>query len=53
MGEVHAKFHQNWWSGFRDMALHDTEAHSFISIRIKNIKEWHFMQQNLRNLQST
>ena len=34
MGELHAKFHQNWWSGFRDIALHDTEGHSFIIIRI-------------------
>ena len=21
MGELHAKFHQNWWSGFRDIVL--------------------------------
>ena len=34
MGELHAKLHQNWWSGFRDIALHDTEGHSFIIIRI-------------------
>ena len=34
MGELHAKFHQNWWSDFRDIALHDTEGHSFIIIRI-------------------
>ena len=26
MGELHAKFHQNWWSGFRDIAFHDTDA---------------------------
>ena len=30
MGELHAKFHQNWWSGFRDIAFHDTQGHSFI-----------------------
>ena len=34
MGELHAKFHQNRWSGFRDIALHDTQGHSFIIIRI-------------------
>ena len=34
MGELHAKLHQNWWSGFRDIALHDTEGHSFIIIRM-------------------
>ena len=34
MGELHAKFHQNWWSGFRDIERHDTEEHSFIIIRI-------------------
>ena len=34
MGELHAKFHQNWWSGFRDIAFHETEGHSFIIIRI-------------------
>ena len=34
MGELHAKFHQNWWSGFRDIASHDTEGHSFIITRI-------------------
>ena len=34
MGELHAKFHQNWWSGFRDIAFHDTEGHSFIKIRM-------------------
>ena len=34
MGEIHAKFHQNWWSGFRDIAFHDTEGQSFIIIRI-------------------
>ena len=28
------KFHRNWWSGFRDIAFHDTEGHSFIIIRI-------------------
>ena len=37
MGELHAKLHQNWWSGFRDIALHDTEGHSFIIIRIQHI----------------
>ena len=35
MGELHAKLHQNWWSGFRDIALHDTEGQSFITIRMK------------------
>ena len=34
MCELHAKFHQNWWSGFREIAFHDTEGHSFIIIRI-------------------
>ena len=39
MGELHAKFHQNWWSGFRDIEGHDTEGHdteghSFIIIRM-------------------
>ena len=34
MPEVHSKSHQNWWFGFIDIALHDTEAHSFIIIRI-------------------
>ena len=34
MGELHAKFHQNWWSCFRDIALHNTDGHSFIIIRI-------------------
>ena len=37
MGELHAKFHQNWWSGFRDIALHDTDGHSFIIIRMSNL----------------
>ena len=31
---LHAKFEKNWWSGFRDIALHDTQGHSFIIIRI-------------------
>ena len=35
MGELHAKFHQNWWSGFRDIVLHNTDGHSFIIIRIQ------------------
>ena len=39
MGELHAKFHQNWWSGFRDIAFHDTEGHSFIIIRILNDRQ--------------
>ena len=34
MGELHAKFHQNWWSGFRDIAFHDTQGYSFIIMRI-------------------
>ena len=34
MGELHAKFYQNWWSGFRDISGQDTEGHSFIIIRI-------------------
>ena len=34
MGELHAKFHQNWWSGFRDILLPNTDGHSFIIIRI-------------------
>ena len=29
-----AKFHQNWWSGFRKKRAQDTEGHSFIIIRI-------------------
>ena len=29
-----AKFHQNWWSGFREKRAQDTEGHSFIIIRI-------------------
>ena len=37
MGELHAKFHQNWSSGFRDIAFHDTEGHSFIIIRIYTV----------------
>ena len=41
MAELHAKFHQNWWSGFRDIALHDTEGHSFIIIRISAFIEYH------------
>ena len=36
MGELHAKFHQNWWSGFRDILLPYTDGHSFIIIRIHN-----------------
>ena len=24
MGELHAKFHQNWWSGFRDIVFPTT-----------------------------
>ena len=34
MGKLHAKFKKNWWSGFRDIALHDTQGHSFIIIRM-------------------
>ena len=47
MGELHAKFHQNWWSGFRDIALHDTEGHSFIIIRILHHKKKHKTLLNL------
>ena len=39
MGELHAKFHQNWWSGFRDIAFHDTDGHSFIIIRMINAEK--------------
>ena len=39
MGELHAKFEKNWWSGFRDIALHDTQGHSFIIIRINQQSE--------------
>ena len=37
MGELHAKFHQNWWSGFREKRAQDTQGHSFIIIRIIRI----------------
>ena len=46
MGELHAKFHQNWWSGFRDILLDNTDGHSFIIIRIPiyityiHIQQW-------------
>ena len=40
MGELHAKFHQSWWSGFRDILLHYTDWHSFIIIRILDRKGW-------------
>ena len=40
MGELHAKFHQIWWSGFRDIALHETDGHSFIIIRITLMLRW-------------
>ena len=34
IGELHVKFYQNWWSGFRDIRVHNTEGHSFIIIRM-------------------
>ena len=34
MHEPHAKFDQNWWSGFRVIREHNTDGHSFIIIRI-------------------
>ena len=34
MPKHHAKFHQNWWCGFRDVTGQDTEGHSFIIIRM-------------------
>ena len=37
MPSPHAKFHQNWWSGFWEILSQDTEGHSFIIIRIKCI----------------
>ena len=36
MPQLHAKFHQNWWSGFWEISSQDTEGHSFIIIRICN-----------------
>ena len=34
MPRLHAKFHQNWWCGFREILSQDTEGHSFIIIRM-------------------
>ena len=39
----HAKFHQNWWAGFREIRCQDTDGHSFIIIRIFQVqyhKKW-------------
>ena len=30
MPQLHAKFHQNWWSGFRVIVEQNTDGHSFI-----------------------
>ena len=38
MPKLHAKVHQNWWSGFRDIWRPDTEGHSFIIIRMPDFK---------------
>ena len=27
IGELHVKFYQNWWSGFRDISEQNTEGH--------------------------
>ena len=34
IGELHVKFYQNWYSGFRDISEQNTEGHSFNIIRI-------------------
>ena len=34
MPRPHAKFHQNWWSGYGEKSGQDTEGHSFIIIRM-------------------
>ena len=37
MGELHAKLHQNWWSGFRDIAfLALTQPRTFIYVFIQS-----------------
>ena len=42
MPQLHAKFHQNWWSGFWVMRWQDTEGHSFIIIRIRATKTFFY-----------
>ena len=37
MPRPHAKFHQNWWSGFWEILSQDTEGHSF---RIETLKRF-------------
>ena len=34
MGELHAMLHQNWWSGFRDIAWHGTLNNKWMSLCI-------------------